>query len=194
MTTLDLGCGPHKTPGAFGVDVHQFDGVDLVHDLDLLPWPLPDNTYDRVVLSHVIEHVADPLALLREIHRVAAPGALVEIATPHFSNRCAYADPTHRRALSVRAFDFFTGTPAWTPNRAQVGANYLFQHRFAYEPLPGTPRFSRVSVSLSFSRVCRWLGVSYLANLLLDWYEFHVAWIIPARDIAVVLRVEKDTP
>jgi len=194
VTILDLGCGANKTPGAFGVDRYDFTGVDLTHDLDSLPWPLADGAYERIVAHHIIEHVADPVAFMKEIHRVAAPGAQVEIVTPHFSNRCAYADPTHRRALSVRAFDLITGTPPWRPNTAQIAAHYLFEHRFAYEPLAGVPSFTRRSVSLSFPRIWRWCGFAWLANRLLDFYEFHWAWILPARDITVVLQVEKDAP
>lgn len=191
MSVLDLGCGKSKEPGAFGVDVHPFPGVDLVHDLDRVPWPLEDERFDRIIISHVIEHVNDPVACMNEIHRVAQPGARVEITTPHFSNRCAYADPTHRRALSGRAFDFFTGSEPRPLHRWAVARNWLFEHRFEYEKLPSTASFSLVSRKLSFSRPFRNLGIAGLANRHLDFYEFYLAWLFPARDIHVVLQVEK---
>jgi SAM-dependent methyltransferase len=194
VKTLDLGCGGAKTPGAFGVDVHPLPGVDLVHNLDDRPWPLPAGEFDRIVASHVIEHVADPVAFMNEAHRVARPGATVEIVTPHFSNRCAFADPTHRRALSVRAFDFFTGSPPHTPGRLAVGFNYLFQHRFAYERLPGAAPYRLVGWELTFSRAFRLCGVAWFANRFLDFYEFYLAWRLPARDIRLTLQVDKDTP
>jgi SAM-dependent methyltransferase len=189
---LDLGCGDRKTPGAFGVDLHPFAGVDLVHDLDQTPWPLADNTYERVVAHHIIEHVRQPIALMNELHRVAKPDAEVEIVTPHFSNRCAYADPSHQRALSVRAFDFFTGSAPRPLHRRAVAANYLFEHRFTYDRLAGVAPFSLVRVELTFSRVFRWCGVAWLANRFLDFYEFYLAWLWPARDIRVTLRAAKD--
>jgi SAM-dependent methyltransferase len=192
VTTLDLGCGPNKTPGAFGVDAHPFDGVDLVHDLDVLPWPLADGSYDRIVAHHIIEHVADAVAFMREIHRVAAPGAHIEIVTPHFSNRSVYVDPTHRRAFSVRTFDLFTGTPPTKPCRVKVGLNYLLEYDYAFQPLAGLPAFSRVSLHLSFPRLWRWCGLQWLVSRTLDFYEFHLAGLLPARDITAVIRVDKE--
>lgn len=191
MKTLDVGCGGNKTPGAFGVDLYPFPGVDLTHDLDRTPWPLADNQFDRIVASHVIEHLQDPVAFMNEIHRVAKPGAVVELVTPHFSNRCAYADPTHRRALSARAFDFFTGTPPRRPGRLAVLGNYLFEHRFEYPRLPSVAPFSPVRLHLSFSRIFRLTGIAWLANRFLDFYEFYGAWWLPARDLHLTLRVEK---
>lgn len=192
MKILDLGCGPHKAPGAFGVDLHPFDGVDLVHDLNQFPWPPADNAYERIYARHIIEHVEDVPAFMAEIHRVAAPGALVEIVTPHFSNRSAYADPTHKRALSVRAFDFFTGSPPRKLTTASVAAHWLFEHRFVFERFAFVPPFTTVAWRLTFSRIYRCLGLAWFAKRFLDFYEFYCAWIYPARDIEITLRVEKD--
>jgi SAM-dependent methyltransferase len=42
-----------------------------------------------VVLHHVIEHVADPAALVREIRRILADDGLFILATPNFDSGCA---------------------------------------------------------------------------------------------------------
>jgi SAM-dependent methyltransferase/uncharacterized protein YbaR (Trm112 family) len=45
--------------------------------------PFPDNTFDRVVSREVIEHAADPAAMLAEIARVLYPGGVAVITTPN---------------------------------------------------------------------------------------------------------------
>jgi hypothetical protein len=43
---LDLGCGRFKHELSIGVDREPLEGVDLVHDLTVAPWPLPDGAAD----------------------------------------------------------------------------------------------------------------------------------------------------
>jgi len=104
---LDLGCGARKTAGAFGIDGVRLPGVDLVHDLESRPYPLPDDCADEVVLHHVLEHFADPLRLMEEVWRVTRAGGRVHIRTPHYSGPYAWIDPTHRRTFTLRSFDYF---------------------------------------------------------------------------------------
>ncbi|MCL4234989.1 MAG: methyltransferase domain-containing protein [Deltaproteobacteria bacterium] len=193
MKTLDVGCGPNKEPGSFGVDHAPFEGVDLVHDLDATPWPLADSSFERANASHIVEHVEDMVDFFREIHRVCAPGAEVRIVTPHFTNRCAYLDPTHRRYLSVRFVDFIAEVPPWYPaSRFAVARSYLGEHHHSYPSmLPGM--FELRDIRITFARVFRWLGIEWLANRKPDFYEFFLAYLAPARDIVATLRVVKET-
>jgi len=104
---LDFGCGLNKVPGAIGVDVVALPGVDLVHDLGSVPYPLPDDSADEIRLIHVLEHFADPLPILQEVWRIARAGAIVTIRTPHYSGIYSWKDPTHRRAFSAESFHYF---------------------------------------------------------------------------------------
>src|SRR5437667_5581712 len=107
MQILDIGCGQSKTPGATGIDILPGNGVDIVHDLNKLPWPIEDNRFEQVVCSHVLEHLNDLVGTLNEIHRVSRNGARVEIITPHFSSLNSWEDPTHTRHFALRSFQFF---------------------------------------------------------------------------------------
>jgi SAM-dependent methyltransferase len=104
---LDLGCGAKKVPGAFGVDGVSLPGVDLAHDLEATPYPLPENCADQIYLNHVLEHFENPMPIMEEAWRLARPNGQVLIRTPHYSGRYAWQDPTHRRTFSAESFHYF---------------------------------------------------------------------------------------
>ena len=105
---LDLGCCQYKIPGSIGMDIHPYEGVDIVHDLNVSPWPIEDNSIDTVSAKHIIEHVDSIPTFMKEIHRVTKPGGTVIIETPHFTSLDSWADPTHKWHLSTNFSEQFT--------------------------------------------------------------------------------------
>src|SRR4051794_25080660 len=97
-TLLDVGCGAGRYldlmralgwSRVVGVDISA-EAIAKARSLgleayagDLQEIGFPDNTFDAISASHTLEHVRDPLALLREIARVAKPGARVAIVVPN---------------------------------------------------------------------------------------------------------------
>ena len=55
---LDIGCGANKNPNFVGIDILPLPGVDIVHNIELTPWPLPDECVLTAVASHVLEHIS----------------------------------------------------------------------------------------------------------------------------------------
>jgi len=104
---IDLGCGAKKVSGAYGIDLSPLPGVDLVHDLQATPYPVPENCADEIYLHHVLEHFEHPVPILEEAWRMARPGGRVYIRTPHYSGIYAWRDPTHRRTFSAGSFQYF---------------------------------------------------------------------------------------
>ncbi len=83
---LDMGCGRNKRPGAIGMDRVMLPEVDLVHDLNWIPYPSQDNIFDEVYATHVIKHMDSILAVMEEIHRICRPHARVTLITPHYTD------------------------------------------------------------------------------------------------------------
>ena len=70
---IDLGAGPTKHPGSFGVDFCRRAGVDLLCDLEQ-PLPFRSDSVDTVYSSHVVEHVRNFVSLMEEVYRICRPG------------------------------------------------------------------------------------------------------------------------
>lgn len=92
---LDLGCGPNKEEGYIGMDKTQYEGVDIVHDIEDTPWPVDDDTYTHVIASHVLEHVKPwkIIDVMNELWRVTQHKCEVDIRTPY--GDYFRFDPTH---------------------------------------------------------------------------------------------------
>ena len=92
---LNLGCGEQKKPGYVNIDWQQAVHPDVLHDLNHLPYPFADATFDAIEAFHVIEHLDRPFAVMKELHRILKPGGLLEIRVPHFSRGFTHAEHTH---------------------------------------------------------------------------------------------------
>lgn len=110
LKILDVGCGRNKTPGSTGLDFNPRTNADVIHDMNVAPYPFPDDSFDLVVGNQVIEHVEDVLLVIAELYRVAKPGGRIVLDTPHYSDVASYTDPTHRRHLTTESFSYFTNT------------------------------------------------------------------------------------
>ena len=112
MTILDIGCGP----GTITVDLATYvpqghiTGLDVPSVLetaranataknatnvtftpgDALALPFPDASFDVVHAHQVLQHVGDPVQMLREMRRVAKPGGIVAARETDFSGMLWY--------------------------------------------------------------------------------------------------------
>ena len=137
---LNVGCGRSALEGWINLDRSPGPGVDVVADLDAVrstPIPLADDSVDEFLLSHVIEHLADPLGLMQELWRIAKPGALAGIRVPHGASDDAWEDQTHVRPYFVGSFGFFAQPWYW---RADYG------YRGDWQPERVTLRVDRALV------------------------------------------------
>lgn len=103
---LNLGCGKVRLPDSIGVDrVKIEDYVDVVHDLDILPYPFANNSISEIHMYHVLEHLHDPLQKIGELDRILEPNGIIYLRLPHFSSQGAFTDITHIRPFGYYSFD-----------------------------------------------------------------------------------------
>ena len=56
-----------------------------VRSLPLAENKFPDGHFNAVLASHLIEHLNDPAALVKEVHRILAPGGCFFVTTPNIA-------------------------------------------------------------------------------------------------------------
>jgi SAM-dependent methyltransferase len=111
---LDVGCGGAWLGDHFerytGVDVSpeavgaaQGRGIEVLQIEPGQALPFPDQSFDGVVLKDVLEHVGDPVALVRDVHRVLRSGGKVFASSPD-AQRWVWDDYTHRRPFTRKSF------------------------------------------------------------------------------------------
>lgn len=55
----------------------------MLNNVNIYAMPYPDNTFDAVILSEILEHLDDDVAGLKEVYRVLKPGGVVAITVPN---------------------------------------------------------------------------------------------------------------
>ncbi len=104
---LDLGCGPgKKKPEWIGVDMLDFEGVDIVGDIFEILSTFPDESVDEIHAFHFFEHIENMPRLLSECARILKSTGLIEIVVPHFSNAYFYSDYTHKNFFGLYSFSY----------------------------------------------------------------------------------------
>lgn len=177
MVVIELGCGNSKTPGAIGVDFNPKTQADIIHDLDVFPYPFADNYADRIICKDVLEHVEHFVNVMEEIWRISKPGCEVEISGPFMSSVNYFSDPTHRRSFTSRSFDYFIRDSE--------------ARRYSYSPV----EFELVSVEYDPEQVKvrhgfhRWM--LRWANQNKEKYENRYAFIYPVYQVNFLLKAIK---
>ena len=83
---LNIGCGGKYKEGWVNLEYDKELKADLYFDLndiyDGKNLPFEDNTFDEIVMIHVLEHLPHPLPILKEIYRVCKTDGKILIEVP----------------------------------------------------------------------------------------------------------------
>ena len=180
MKILDIGCGNNKMNGAIGIDRTSLPNVDIVHDLNSLPYPFEHDTFDEIYATHIIEHLDSITRTMEELHRIAKPNAKVTIITPHYSDFQSWNDPTHKWHLTTYSFRYF---------EPEKESNHY-----------STARFEVESIQIDMARLWRGVGIEAVINYSLrhdslrsfrKFWEGYLSFIFRAGAMTFVLKALK---
>lgn len=141
--TYVLGSGqPRRTGrGIVNVDLKPWAGVDIVHDLEETPWPIPDGAAMHCNATHVAEHIRNFSGFMDECHRILSPGGSLFMEVPNARNAdMAFADPTHVRFFTKHTFINYLTIEG-------VHRHGIFQHAWCMLHLEETDKVIRVHLA-----------------------------------------------
>jgi SAM-dependent methyltransferase len=123
---------------------------DVIHDLNVLPLPFPDNSFNEIHAHDVLEHTGQQgdwrffFAQFSEFWRIMKPGGYFIGSCPKWDSPWAWADPGHSRIIAPESLIFLD-----QGQYSQVGSSPMTDYRHVYkgnfrtmittEDVPNTP-------------------------------------------------------
>jgi len=173
---LDLGSGTKKRPGATTVDINVDTAPDVVHDLNVFPYPFPESEFDEIYADNVLEHLDDVVLTMQELHRITRDGGLVTVYVPYFRSTWAAIDPTHRHHFTAESMSYFD-------------IDHPFHDQYRYSPVGF--RVRRVVFNERWTKPAFRARVAGWATRHPQSYERRLSHVFPLDELTFVLEVVK---
>ena len=108
---IDLGCGQDKQAGFISIDKRSLPGVDIVHDLEDLPYPIPENSITLIKAGHVVEKI-NPLnqgflKFMDEMWRMLKYDGQLLISTYYAGSAGYWGDPCNVNGCTQHTWYYF---------------------------------------------------------------------------------------
>lgn len=177
LKILDIGCGNNKYESndkneVIGLDIVELPNVNIVHDLNKIPYPFNDNFFHVIIANHVLEHIENFFGLMEEIYRILKPNGILKVRVPHFSSINAFADPTHVRCFTLKTFKFLSESH-------KLSYYYNIKRKINFKII--STRF--IPENTTFNKM-----VISLANLHPYFYERYISRFISPNEMEVILQ------
>lgn len=144
MSELLIGCGSNRVKKLHAPDRQEWSGLvtldmsdahkpDVVHDLESLPLPFDDNSFDEIHAYDTLEHTGRQgdwrffFDQWNDFWRLLKPGGYFCGISPHWSSPWAWGDPGHTRIVSPECMIFLDRM-----EYRQVGNSPMTDYRFCY--------------------------------------------------------------
>lgn len=144
---LLIGCGRERTkrisfddiPKQWSKDLITLDfdetvNPDVVHDLNITPYPFNDNMFDEIHAYEVLEHFGKQgdyrafFSQFEELWRILKPQGWLIGTCPNWDSLWAWGDPGHTRVITPQTLAFLSQAEYLK----QVGKTAMTDYRFCY--------------------------------------------------------------
>lgn len=144
---LLIGCGRNLkkqltvTPGENDwsdlttLDINPDHNPDVVWNLENIPLPFDDNTFDEIHAYEVLEHTGSQgdykffFAQFEEFYRILKPEGKLFATVPHWQSPWAWGDPSHTRVILPHSLVFLDQTEY----TKQIGVTAMSDFRYIYK-------------------------------------------------------------
>lgn len=142
MAELLIGCGNKREKVLFQagseaftdlttLDIDPNSGADVLHDLNVTPYPFEPDQFNEIHAYEVLEHLGRQgewvafFDQFQELWRILKPGGLLCATCPSISSRWAWGDPGHTRVIQPESLVFLSQANY----REQVGRTAMTDYR-----------------------------------------------------------------
>ena len=147
-TILDLGCGSGIYFNLFKQYARDIDGIDVAEQsvvlckekgyrvvklADAVALPFPDESFDCVFTSEVLEHVEDHVMMLKEINRVLKPNGILLLTTTCYSTSIFQLISNYRGG----ALNFIKELGTYLAGYTSAEKRNVFIRKWCFEVLGG---------------------------------------------------------
>jgi len=144
---LIIGCGAQKNKKLMGsddkksfvnpttLDINPDHNPDIVHDLEILPLPFDDNSFNEIHAYEVLEHTGTQgdyiffFAQFSEFWRILKPNGHICATVPAWNSVWAWGDPSHKRIINQETLVFLSQQEY----KKQIGKTAMSDFRYVYK-------------------------------------------------------------
>lgn len=113
------------------IDIDPNCGADVIHDLNIMPWPFEDDFFDEIHAYDVLEHLGRQgdyesfFSHFSEMYRILKPGGVIIASTPSLESRWLWGDPGHTRYIGPECLVFLNQNEY----KQQIGLSQMTDYR-----------------------------------------------------------------
>lgn len=147
MRELIVGCGRRKDKKIIApsgnhyfqnpvtLDINPDHHPDIIHDLEQLPIPFKDNSFDEIHAYEVLEHTGNQgnfhffFKQFSDLWRILKPNGYLCATVPNWKSIWAFGDPSHKRIINTGSLVFLNQNNY----EKQVGKTAISDYRYIYK-------------------------------------------------------------